>query len=103
VSFTATTFTPTSSAFAGKACEGVAIHVDDRASFDPIRTGLTVARTLITLYPADFQPKGLLLLLGNQATFDALLRGDPLEKIVSSWSPDLAAFAAVRARYLLYP
>jgi uncharacterized protein YbbC (DUF1343 family) len=103
VSFTATSFTPQSSALAGKACEGVAIHLDDRAAFDPIRAGLTIARALITLYPGDFQPKGLLLLLGNQATYDALLRGDPVEKIVASWAPDLAAFAAVRARYLLYP
>lgn len=103
VTFTATTFTPTSSTFAGKPCEGVAIHIDDRPAFDPIRAGLTIARALGTLYPGDFQPKGLLLLLGNQATFDALLRGDPVEKIVATWAPDLAAFAAVRARYLLYP
>jgi uncharacterized protein YbbC (DUF1343 family) len=103
VHFTATSFTPSSSTFAGKVCEGVEIHVDDRASLDPIRVGLTIARALSTLYPADFQPKGLLVLLGNQATFDALTRGDPVEKIVASWAPDLAAFAAVRARYLLYP
>ena len=101
--FTATSFTPTSSTFAGKACEGVEVRIDGSDAFDPIRAGLTIARALMTLYPADFQPKGLLLLLGNQATYDALVRGDPVEKIVASWSPDLAAFALVRARYLLYP
>lgn len=101
--FTATTFTPTSSTFAGKACSGVEIRIDDRAAFDPIRAGLSLARALITLYPGDFQPKGVLLLLGNQAAFDALVRGDPVEKIIAAWSPDLAAFAAVRARHLLYP
>ncbi len=103
VHFTATSFTPSSSTFAGEACEGVEIRLDDRATFDPVRVGLTIARALITLYPGDFQPGGLLVLLGNQATFDALVRGDPVEKIVASWSADLAAFAAVRARYLLYP
>ena len=103
VHFTATSFTPTSTTFAGKPCEGVEMHLDDRASFDPLRTGLTVARALLTLYPKDFQPQGLLLLLGNQAAFDALLRGDPVEKIIAGWSPALAAFAPVRARYLLYP
>jgi len=103
VHFTATSFTPTSSTFAGKPCEGVEIQLDDRAIFDPIRAGLTVARALLTLYPAELQPKGLLLLLGNQAAFDALLRGDPVEKIIAAWSPALAAFAPVRARYLLYP
>jgi uncharacterized protein YbbC (DUF1343 family)/CubicO group peptidase (beta-lactamase class C family) len=101
--FTATSFTPKSSTFAGKACEGVEIRIEDRATFDPIRAGLTIARALMTLYPGDFQPKGLLLLLGNQATYDALVRGDPVESIVASWTPDLAAFAAVRARSLLYP
>ncbi|MEP7123363.1 MAG: exo-beta-N-acetylmuramidase NamZ domain-containing protein [Byssovorax sp.] len=103
VHFTATSFTPSSSTFSGKACEGVAIGVDDRAALDPIRIGLTLARALMTLYPADFQPKGLLLLLGNQATYDALTRGDPVETIVASWAPELAAFAPVRARTLLYP
>jgi uncharacterized protein YbbC (DUF1343 family)/CubicO group peptidase (beta-lactamase class C family) len=103
VSFKATAFTPTSSTFAGKACEGVEIRIDDRTAFDPIRAGLTVARALIALYPGDFQPKGLLLLLGNQAAYDALVRGDPIESIVAGWSSPLAAFAAVRARYLLYP
>lgn len=103
VSFSATSFTPSSSTFGGEACEGVAIRIDGSAAFDPIRAGLTIARALMTLYPADFQPKRLLLLLGNQATYNALGRGDPVEKIVASWSADLAAFASVRARYLLYP
>lgn len=101
--FTATSFTPTSSAFAGKPCEGVEIHLDDRQAFDPVRTGLALARALITLYPADFQPKGVLLLLGNQAAYDGLLRGDPLEGIAAAWAPGLAAFAPARARSLLYP
>jgi uncharacterized protein YbbC (DUF1343 family) len=103
VRFTATSFTPTNSTFAGKACEGVEIQLASPALFDPIRTGLTIARALLTLYPAEFQPKGVLLLLGNQAAFDALVRGTPVATILADWAPGLAAFAPVRARYLLYP
>ena len=103
VRFTATSFTPTSSTFAGKPCEGVEIGITDRDAFDPVRTGLTLARALLTLHPGDFDPKGLLLLLGNKAAFDALVRGDPVDQIVSRWGPDLATFTRTRARYLLYP
>jgi uncharacterized protein YbbC (DUF1343 family)/CubicO group peptidase (beta-lactamase class C family) len=103
VRFTAASFTPRESTFAGKRCEGVEIAVVDRDAFDPIRAGLTLARALLTLYPADFQPKGLLLLLGNQAAYDALLRGDAIEALLAGFAPQLAAFARVRARYLLYP
>ena len=103
VRFTAASFTPRDSTFAGKPCEGVEIAVVDRDAFDPIRAGLTLARALLTLYPADFQPKGLLLLLGNQAAYDALLRGDAVEALLAGFAPQLAAFAKVRARYLLYP
>lgn len=103
VRFTPTSFTPESSTFAKKPCEGVEIQLVDSKAFDPIRTGLTLARALLTLYPADFQPKGLHVLLGNQAAYDALLRGDAMDDLLAGFTPQLAAFAGVRARYLLYP
>ena len=98
-----TSFTPETSTFAKKPCEGVEIQLVDSKAFDPIRTGLTLARALLTIYPEEFQPKGLLVLLGNQAAYDALLRGDAMDDLIAGFTPQLAAFARVRARYLLYP
>jgi uncharacterized protein YbbC (DUF1343 family) len=103
VRFTPTSFTPEASTFAKKPCEGVEIQLVDSKAFDPIRTGLTLARALLTLYTADFQPKGLLVLLGNQAAYDALVRGDAMDDLIAGFTPQLAAFTRVRARYLLYP
>jgi uncharacterized protein YbbC (DUF1343 family)/CubicO group peptidase (beta-lactamase class C family) len=103
VRFEALTFTPSSSAFARKACGGVAIHVDDRDTMDPVRVGLSIARALKQLYPADWQSKGLLTLLGNQAAYEAFEQGDRVALIAAGWQPDLAAFAKIRERYLLYP
>ncbi len=102
VRFTAASFTPKESTFAGKPCEGVEFAVVDRDAFDPIRTGLTLARAAHAL-PRGLPAQGLLLLLGNQAAYDALLRGDAVESLVAGFAPQLAAFAKVRARYLLYP
>jgi uncharacterized protein YbbC (DUF1343 family) len=102
VAFTATSFTPTSSTFAGRRCEGVALHVDDRVSFQPVRTGVAVALTLLRLHAASWKPKAMGVLLGHPQTLAAILRGDGLDAIVSSWEPELAAFRARRAPFLLY-
>lgn len=42
-------------------------------------------------------------LAGGPALRRALLAGDDEDRIRASWKPDLDAFRAVRARYLLYP
>src|SRR6202034_4256429 len=47
VRFTAPAFTPESSNYAGERCEGVRLRVDDRARFEPVKTGLAVARALL--------------------------------------------------------
>jgi uncharacterized protein YbbC (DUF1343 family)/CubicO group peptidase (beta-lactamase class C family) len=103
VSFTATTFTPTSSSFAGQRCAGVEIHLGDRRGFDPVRTGLAIAAALRRLHPGEWQSKGLLTLLGNRAAFEAIERGEGVDEVALGWRAGLADFAAVRARYLLYP
>ena len=102
VRFTATTFTPAVSVFAGERCEGVLLHVEDRARLAPVRTGLALASALLRLHRGAWKPANLLVLLGHQPTFTALLRGDSLEAMEAGWEPELRAFLEVRKRYLLY-
>jgi hypothetical protein len=47
--------------------------------------------------------KQLMRLLGHRRTWSALKRKVKLEDIVSSWQPELDAFAARRQEALLYP
>jgi hypothetical protein len=76
--------------------------VTNWSEFDPLRLGMTLATRLRTIYPNDWQPEGLLRLLCDRATYDLVLAGKPVEAIMAGWNDELAAFAKVRTRYLLY-
>lgn len=54
VFFRPTTFTPTTSKFKDESCNGVEIQVLDRASFDSVKTGVSLLYTIRDLYPNDF-------------------------------------------------
>jgi uncharacterized protein YbbC (DUF1343 family) len=99
---TPTSFTPTTSTFAGEPCRGVALQVVERARVEPIRLGIAIARALARLHPSEWQSKGYRVLLGHEPTLAAILRGEPVETIAEGWRPSLQSFLEVRERYLLY-
>jgi uncharacterized protein YbbC (DUF1343 family) len=90
-------FTPTASVFEGKPCHGVRFTLTDRKAFKPVATGVAIATVLHRLYPNDFALDKLATLLRDPQTLDAIRDGKPI-----SWADDEAAFAARRAKYLLY-
>jgi uncharacterized protein YbbC (DUF1343 family) len=102
VSFKATQFLPASGLFHGQRCSGVAVRVADRAVARSMRIGIEIASVLKNLYPQQFDPGKLLLLLGNEATVKMLEGSAAPEEIVRSWSADLSAFEAMRRKYFLY-
>jgi uncharacterized protein YbbC (DUF1343 family) len=102
VRFTAASFTPTSGLYSGEACEGVKLEIIDRDTFDSIRVGLEIADAMHRLYPLRFQITRLTDLLGSQTTVEALVAFQPPASIIASWTSDLAAFRAMRAKYLIY-
>jgi uncharacterized protein YbbC (DUF1343 family) len=102
VRFAPARFTPASGLHQGELCEGARIEVTDRAAFDPMRTGIEIAAALRQLYPANFDPRKMMFLVGSQATIDQLERGAAPATIVGSWKETLAPFMAMRAKYLLY-
>jgi uncharacterized protein YbbC (DUF1343 family) len=100
-------FTPTFSKFSGQSCGGVQIHVMDRHSYRPVRTGIALLQALHALYPDQLkfipgEPPVFDRLGGNGWLREAIEAGQPLDRIEARWQPELERFEAIRARYLLY-
>lgn len=101
-------YVPTFSKYQGLECAGVQTFVTDRASFDPIRTGIAMIVTAKRLYPGGFAwresaaPFFIDKLTGTDAVRLAIDAGKDVDEVIAGWAQDLTAFRAMRARYLLY-
>ncbi|HXM78645.1 MAG TPA: exo-beta-N-acetylmuramidase NamZ domain-containing protein [Thermoanaerobaculia bacterium] len=102
VRFTPLRFTPSASVHQGKSCGGIRITVVDRQALASVALGIELASALKTLHPVEWDRSRFGALLANAATLARFEAGDTPESIVASWKKDLAAFAKVRARHLLY-
>jgi uncharacterized protein YbbC (DUF1343 family) len=100
--FTAQPFIPVVGLYSGQRCGGVAVRITDRFSVRSMRMGVEIAAILQKLYPKQFDPEKLLLLIGNSDTIQQLQASVAPEKIVASWSTALNAFDQVRRKYFLY-
>jgi uncharacterized protein YbbC (DUF1343 family) len=97
-----TVFTPTVEPYAGRECHGLHLAVTDRSRFEPVRTGLAIARALHRSYPEAWASAKLDRLLVHPETMRALTAGLPLDAIVATYRDELAAFMTKRQKYLLY-
>lgn len=106
-------FRPTFHKFAGRSCGGVQMHVVDRATFRPYRTGVTVLRELWALGAEEFRWRNdsyefvddrpaIDLLTGGTEVREGIERGLPAEEIFASWLPAERAFLDRRRPHLLY-
>ncbi len=95
-------FTPRERQYAGQRCGGVQILITNWDKFDPLRLGAVLALALRRRYKTQWQPAGLKPLLADQATYDDILAGRPLEEIMSRWNAEVADFQKLRSHYLLY-
>jgi uncharacterized protein YbbC (DUF1343 family) len=102
VTFAPETFTPDSRTYAGQVCHGVHVTVRDRTQFEPVRTGLAIARTLRHTYRREWDYGKLDRLVGDPDVVKAIDAGVPLASIVDVYRAELAAFASKREKYLLY-
>jgi uncharacterized protein YbbC (DUF1343 family) len=96
------TFTPATDRYAHQPCHGIHVTVRDRSQFEPVRTGLAIARELRRLYPRDWEFAKLDRLLVQREAMRAIDGGLPLGAITETYQTELAAFAAKREKYLLY-
>lgn len=102
VRFVPAKVTPTSSVHQGKLCGGLHLFIDDWATFRPVHTGLAIAANLHKLYPDDWKTERLNVLLGHEATWKALVRGEPWRELERAWQADLQRYLERRKAYLLY-
>jgi uncharacterized protein YbbC (DUF1343 family) len=102
VRFVEQPFIPIGGPYSGQRCGGVGMRITDRVAVRAMRVGLEIAVTLQKLYPKQFDPAKLLLLVGNAETVEQLQAGASPEKIVAGWAPSLSAFDQVRRKYFLY-
>jgi uncharacterized protein YbbC (DUF1343 family) len=105
IQFSAARFRPESSKHAGVWCNGVKATVIDPATFQPLRTGVTVLSTLQALYPDSFQIRRASLnrLLGVAGAYAAILRGDSAAAIEQSWQARLREYEELAAHFRRYP
>jgi len=100
--FTAQPFIPIVGLYSGERCGGVAVRITERGAVRSMRMGLEIAMILHRLYPQQFDPEKLLLLIGNSDTIQQLQSGAAPEKIVASWATSLSTFDQIRRKYFLY-
>jgi uncharacterized protein YbbC (DUF1343 family) len=97
-----TSFTPTESNFKGVRVEGVRFEITNREVLDSTRLGLEVAAALQQLYPGKIDFATNKRLIGSGDVIQRLAAGQDPRAIQESWQDGLAAFLAVRAKYLIY-
>ncbi|MFB6629870.1 exo-beta-N-acetylmuramidase NamZ domain-containing protein [Streptomyces sp. NPDC056362] len=97
-------FAPTFSKFQGKTVGGVQLHVHDRGSFDPVRTGIGLLVTARSSWSgfAWRADRWIDKLTGSTRVRTLIDAGAGVDEVVGAWQTDLAAFRAVRKGYLLY-
>ena len=103
VSLQATTFTPQANPYNGTPCQGVRLHVDSRASFEPVRTGIAIAIALRKLYREQWNADRLHRMIGDPVVTAAILKPSHLAEVEALFKDGLDAFRAKRQKYLLYP
>ncbi|MFI6090311.1 exo-beta-N-acetylmuramidase NamZ domain-containing protein [Streptomyces sp. NPDC051218] len=97
-------FAPTFSKFQGKTIGGVQLHVHDRESFDPVRTGIALLVTAKKTWSGfAWRPDNWIdKLTGTTRVRTMIDAGAETDAVVDAWQDDLARFRAVRRRYLHY-
>ncbi|MFE8945728.1 exo-beta-N-acetylmuramidase NamZ domain-containing protein [Streptomyces sp. NPDC007856] len=97
-------FAPTFSKFQGKTVGGVQIHVDDRAAYDPVRTGIALLVTVRKVWDGfAWRPDNWIDKLTGSARVRTMVdAGASTDEVTGAWQEELAAFRRVRKEYLLY-
>lgn len=113
VDFRPVYFTPTFQKWAGELVEGCQIHVVDRSTFRPFRTGLALLQLYREIgedqfqwkqppYEYEYKKLPIDILCGTDRVRKQLETGANVDDLEQLWDSDLKRFAEVRQQYLLY-
>jgi uncharacterized protein YbbC (DUF1343 family) len=94
-------FTPSSSKYAGEACQGVFMIVTDRAALRPVRVGVEIAAALVARHGDRYRLENTDRLLSRES-FARIAAGEDPADVARSWEQAEARWRQVRAKYLLY-
>jgi len=100
--FDAVRFTPLGDVYARVSCGGVRLVVTDREAIRPVTVALAIAEALRDVHRDQWRPEGIQNLLVNRSTMWALLRREPLPRLVAWADMDRSSFLNRRASYLIY-
>jgi uncharacterized protein YbbC (DUF1343 family) len=109
VSFREAYFTPTFSKYQGEPVGGVQVYVEDRESFQPVLTGMTIIQEVKKLYPEEFAWRKdgssywIDKLTGSDRIRKQIDEGVPAPKIAAGWQEELKEFQQLCQQYLIYP
>jgi len=106
-------FEPTFQKHAKQPCGGCQIHVTDRESFKPVKTGVALIDRFRRFDPVRFEWRRppyeyehekmpIDILAGSDTLRQQIERGVSIEEIAASWRDDEEQFRRLRAPYLLY-
>lgn len=106
-------FQPAFHKWADKVCHGFQLHVSEPLDFSPYRLSLALLQVISRAHPDSFALKEppyeyeqerlpLDLILGSETVRRAILSGEEIRDIESSWQEDLAEFDELRRQYFLY-
>jgi uncharacterized protein YbbC (DUF1343 family) len=95
-------FQPSFEDYAGQFCGGVQVHVSDRETFEAVRTGMTVLKTVYELYPTETTITSWASRLMGLPDFHERIKTDSVDDIMADWQANLNAYMALRNEHLLY-
>lgn len=107
-------FQPTFQKHAGKICGGAQIHVTNRESFKPFKTGVAILKTIHDLYPEQFEWKQppyeyekmkmpIDILAGTDRLRKDIENGEKLEHMEDWWQEQCDQFdKVIRKKYIFY-
>lgn len=98
-----TSFTPSAGPHRERLCHGLRLRVTDPKTFQPVLTGLALARALARSTPKQWQTKRLGRMIGHASTVREVLKGTSLRKLPALWDHRLSQFKKRRAAFLRYP
>jgi len=97
-----TRFTPRSSTYRGKSCQGVRLLVTDPRRLRPPTLGLALALALRKLHAKQWDTHDLYRLWSHPPTIKAIQQGRGLKETVATWRGGLKRFMALRKKYVIY-
>lgn len=113
VHFRPAVFEPTFNKHAGRACGGCQVHVTNRASFEPVATGVALIEAFRQAGPEEFawrQPPyeyetvrpPIDILYGSARLRETVDRGEQAAVLSAGWPAEVEPFLEVRRSFLLY-